>query len=41
VYRKGIKLAEAIDEIDELSKTQPELVIFLESLRSSERGIIR
>jgi len=41
VYRKGLKLDEAINEIDELSKTQPELVIFLESLRSSERGIIR
>ncbi len=41
VYRKGLKLEEAINEIDELSKTQPELVIFLESLRSSERGIIR
>jgi UDP-N-acetylglucosamine acyltransferase len=41
VYRKGLKLSEAIDEIDDLSKTQPELVIFLESLRSSERGIIR
>ena len=41
VYRKGIKLADAIDEIDELSKTQSELVVFLESLRSSERGIIR
>jgi UDP-N-acetylglucosamine acyltransferase len=41
VYRKGLKLEEAIDEIGELSKTQPELVIFLESLRSSERGIIR
>jgi UDP-N-acetylglucosamine acyltransferase len=41
VYRKGIKLTDAIDEIDELSKTQPELVVFLASLRSSERGIIR
>lgn len=41
VYRKGLKLDEAINEVDELSKTQPELVIFLESLRSSERGIIR
>jgi len=41
VYRKGLKLDEAINEIDDLSKTQPELVIFLESLRSSERGIIR
>ena len=41
VYRKGLKLGEAIDEIEQLSRTQPELVIFLESLRSSERGIIR
>jgi UDP-N-acetylglucosamine acyltransferase len=41
VYRKGLKLGEAIEEIDQLSKTQSELVIFLESLRSSERGIIR
>ena len=41
VYRKGLKLSEAIDEIEQLSQTQPELVIFLESLRSSERGIIR
>ena len=41
VYRKGIKLADAIDEIAERSKTQPELDLFLESLQSSERGLIR
>ena len=41
VYRKGMKLAEAIDEISERSKTQSELVLFLESLQSSERGLIR
>ncbi len=41
VYRKGLKLSEATEQIEELSKHQPELVIFLESLRSSERGIIR
>ena len=41
VYRKGIKLAEAIDEIVERTTQQPELEMFLESLRSSERGIIR
>ncbi len=40
-FRKGKKLAEAIDEIAELSKEQPELILFLESLRSSERGLIR
>ena len=41
VYRKGLKLSAAIDEIAERSKTQPELVLFLESLHSSERGLIR
>jgi UDP-N-acetylglucosamine acyltransferase len=41
VYRKGLKLAEAIAEIEKLSQSQPELVVFLESLRASERGIIR
>ncbi|MDH3429660.1 MAG: acyl-ACP--UDP-N-acetylglucosamine O-acyltransferase [Gammaproteobacteria bacterium] len=41
VYRKGMKLAEAIAEIAERSKTQSELELFLESLRSSERGLIR
>ena len=41
VYRKGLKLTEAIAEIEQLSQSQPELVIFLESLRASERGIIR
>ena len=41
VYRKGLKLAEAIDEIEALSHEQPELVVFLESLRSSERGLLR
>jgi UDP-N-acetylglucosamine acyltransferase len=41
VYRKGMKLAAAMDEIAERSKTQPELELFLESLRSSDRGLIR
>jgi len=41
VYRKGLKLADAIEEIEALSLEQQELVVFLESLRSSERGIIR
>jgi len=41
VYRKGLKLTEAIEEIAERSKTQPELVLFLESLQSSDRGLIR
>lgn len=41
VYRRGHKLADAIDEVAELSKSQPELILFLESLRSSERGLVR
>jgi UDP-N-acetylglucosamine acyltransferase len=41
VYRKGNKLSEAIAEIESLAGDQPEVLPFLESLRSSERGIIR
>jgi len=41
VYRKGLKLNDAISEIAELSKSQPELEIFLETLRSSKRGLVR
>lgn len=40
-FRKGKKLAEVIDEIAALSEAQPELIPFLDSLRSSERGLIR
>ena len=41
VYRKGLKLSAAIDEIATVVDEQQELRPFLESLRSSERGIIR
>ena len=41
VFRKGHKLAEAIAQLEEVVADQPELEIFLESLRSSERGILR
>ena len=40
-FRSGKKKAEAIEEIAELAKTQPELDAFLDSLRSSERGLAR
>lgn len=40
-FRKGKKLSEVIEEIAALSEQQPELVVFLESLRSSERGLVR
>jgi UDP-N-acetylglucosamine acyltransferase len=41
VFRQGKKLAQAVDEIGELAKTQPELELFLASLRSTERGLVR
>jgi len=41
VYRKGLKLAEARSEIGALVDEQPELRIFLESLRTSDRGLLR
>ncbi len=41
VYRKGLKLADAIEEIAGRAESQTELKLFLESLRSSERGLVR
>ncbi len=40
-FRKGKKLSAAIDEIAMLCDDQPELQLFLESLRTSERGLVR
>lgn len=41
VYRSGLKLAEAISELERIVADQPELDIFVESLKTSERGILR
>jgi UDP-N-acetylglucosamine acyltransferase len=41
VYRKGIKLVDAIAELEELEKEQPELEIFVQSLHTSGRGLLR
>jgi len=41
VYRKGLKLSDAIEQIEAVVAEQQELLPFLESLRSSERGITR
>lgn len=41
LYRQGKKLDDAIEEITELATSQPELDVFLESLRASERGVVR
>ena len=40
-YRQGKRLDEAIEEVAALAATQPELRLFLDSLRSSERGLTR
>ncbi|MBT8089739.1 MAG: acyl-ACP--UDP-N-acetylglucosamine O-acyltransferase [Gammaproteobacteria bacterium] len=40
-FRQGKKLNDAIEEISGLCESQPELNLFLESLRSSERGLVR
>ena len=41
IYRKGMKLADAVDEIAARAAEQSELDLLLESLRSSERGLVR
>lgn len=41
VYRQGKKLSEAIDEIADLANEKPELDVLLDSLRDSERGVVR
>jgi len=42
VYRQGRKLRDAIEEIERLAAEQPELGLFLDSLRKiSERGLVR
>lgn len=41
VYRSGLKLAEAIAELEGQIADNPELELFVKSLKSSERGIIR
>jgi UDP-N-acetylglucosamine acyltransferase len=40
-FRQGKRMEEAIEEIAELVASQPELEMFLDSLRSSERGLTR
>jgi UDP-N-acetylglucosamine acyltransferase len=41
VYRKGLKLADATREVEELAKTQPEVAVFAKSLQTSDRGLLR
>jgi UDP-N-acetylglucosamine acyltransferase len=41
VYRQQLKLSEALEQLEALLPEQPELRIFIDSLRVSERGIVR
>jgi UDP-N-acetylglucosamine acyltransferase len=41
LYRSGLKLAEAIAEIEKLAAGQPELEIFAASIRDASRSIVR
>jgi UDP-N-acetylglucosamine acyltransferase len=41
VFREGLKLDEAIAALEPLASEQPELIPFIESLRSSSRGLTR
>ncbi len=41
IYRKGLKLSDAVEQIASLSESQPELEPLLDSVRASERGLIR
>ena len=41
VYREGRKLEEAIDALEKLAPEQPELAVFLQSLREGTRGLVR
>lgn len=41
IYRQGLKLDDAVQELERRAPDQPELRILLDSLRTSERGIVR
>jgi len=41
VYRSGKKLLEAIAELGDARKLHPEVDVFVKSLESSDKGIIR
>ena len=41
VYRKGLKLSDALDELSAIAEETPEVAIFTDSIKNSNRGIIR
>jgi UDP-N-acetylglucosamine acyltransferase len=41
VYRKGLKLSDALEELSVMAEDTPEIAIFTDSIKNSDRGIIR
>lgn len=41
VYRKGLKLSEALEELSSVADETPEVAVFIDSIKNSNRGIIR
>ncbi len=41
LYRQGLKLADAVAELERLAASQPEIGPLLDSVRASDRGIVR
>lgn len=41
VFRKGLRLAEALEELEPVAVKIPEVSIFVESIKRSDRGIMR
>jgi len=41
VYRKGLRLTDALEALDEPAKNSKEVELFVNSIKSSDRGIIR
>lgn len=41
IYRKGLKLSEALEELAPVAEECPEVAIFVDSIKRSDRGIMR
>lgn len=41
IYRRGLRLEEALSSLEALATNEPALTVLIDSLRSSERGIVR